>query len=1034
MKRNKESKLSWRKRLSIAGLVLFTLYLCFGIWAVPAILISQIESKGSEALGRDLSIERATFNPFSLEAKLYGVKIGPKAGESEDLLSIGKLSVNPQLSSVFGTITLKSVEVSEGDVWVEKTSNGEFSFQDILDGQAAAPADEESGTGELPAVIVNELLLADLEFHYKDSSLATSYEETARIDIFQGRDIGTVEKSGIGDADTGEVPYHWDFDGKLSTASGAVLNVDGGATSIAPWRFRVNTELVGFPLASAQPYIDESLVAAVEGTFGFALSERIDVSDAGLAIVVGGSLGLDGFSVSDSEQVFARLPSLKVNGLSFDASAMSLFVDEIALESPEFEGILLEDGSPRLPAMKESEASPGATEAGDALEFAAKIESVVVSGGRVAIEDRSIPAPFKTDLDGIELKLAKLSARQNEQGYDSSGSLDLALKLLGGNLKLKAGIESLKGLATAELSLNGVELKELQPYVAEHANAELEAGSVDLDVNASLQGFDSPTLAGSFQLNNLKVKQTGSEKEIVTLSQLNVSGIDFGDDVLRIGNVSVIEPIVAAWQDEAGINWSRIEKLEADVEQKTEDIGESTGISFFIDRFELKSAGVGFVDTTLLSNSNSRLSDFDFTMEGLSTNVDDTSTFEFAGVVDGSARIAGNGSLAIADPGKHLDLDMSFRGYDLTATSPYWATYLGRKLSKGQFEIISHYEVRDNQLNGTNDFKIDQLTLGEKVQSDRAINLPLGFAIKLMQDPSGMIAYEGLPVAGDLSDPQVKPWGLVGRAVRNLLLNAVASPFKFLAKMAGGRDDLDSISFAVAEVDLSKDAHEKTDAIRKVMVSRPGLNLEVSYLPDPKERQYLEDQYAMLRMANPDFQVVSGLDLLRPVDPVALESAVRKKYAEISLNAPIGSESSAGTEEAIRPAVDTSAKTDEERKGIVQRFARFLRLGKKSGKAVSENAVTVADDRRTTEGTRSAQDAQDDGPSFEEMLKATLRSQTLPPLKEDWINDLSEERIRNFKTALLEGQEIEGSRVFSTEVDEATADAKLGSIVIRLAE
>ncbi|MDQ8199321.1 DUF748 domain-containing protein [Pelagicoccus enzymogenes] len=1046
MTRRASSKHSWRKRLAITGLVLFTLYIAFGIWGVPAILKSQIQGLGSETLGRDVLLERATFNPFSLEAKLYGLSVGPREGEAGNLLEIAKLSANPQLASVFGTITLKSVEINDADVWVAVDPSGSFSFQDILDAQAAAPQAETDSDSSVPSVIVRNLSLESLRFHYKDASLATPYEETLAIDRFHGRDIGTVEKRGISEANTAEAAFHWDFDGELSTGSGAALKVSGGALSLAPWHFKIKTELLGFPLRSLQPFVDEAVEAEVAGTFGFKLTQNVELSESGASITVAGDIGVEGVEVSDEVQTFAAWQTLRLEGIQLNAREMELAVERIALEAPAFESVLLPDGSPRLPALKSEETVASSSSGEDKAtpgNFKASIDSVVVSQGRLSFEDQSLSDPFETEIENIELSLSALQAAQVDGAYDASGALTLALNAFGGKLELDAALESLQGLSKASLTMEGVELRHAQAYVSEFAHARLEDGVLGMQIDAALNAFENPVVTGSLELEKLLLKESKSEKEIASLASLMVKGVDFRGEDVTIESVTLVEPLIATWQDEAGINLQRIAKIEQEVEQKAEAVEESTGLRFRLARLELKSAGAGFVDTTLVSTHNSRLSNFDLLVEGVSTSSDELANFNFSGTVDGSARIAGKGKLNIADPGKYLDLDMSFRGYDLTSTSPYWATYLGRKLSKGQFEIISRYEVRDDRLEGSNDFKIDQLTLGEKVESERAINLPLGFAINLMRDPSGMISYNGLPVSGDLSDPQVKPWGLVGKAFRNLILNAVASPLKFLARLAGGREDLDSIAFAVSEVELDSVAMDKVTALRKLLVERPGLKLEASFLPDPSEEQFLKDQYLMHTLANPQFQVVSGLGLLQPVDREALQAAVESRYAEIQaasvaegMEAGQGNEASEDEAVAVVEATPKGTESAESNTGLVKRLARFVGFGKKDNpspqtkvqpKLASAPSESVSD-------LGKAESNPVESVSFEKMLAAVVEMTPEVSLSSNWIEDLSEERIRNFKTALLENGEVEANRIFSTALDEAEASGESGALIIRLTD
>ncbi|EDY84533.1 conserved domain protein [Verrucomicrobiia bacterium DG1235] len=1018
------SRNPWRKRILISGLVLFTLYLCFGIWGVPAILVSQAQKHGSEALGREVTIGRASFNPFSFETKIYNLVIAEADGKSGSLLKVGKLSANVQLSSVFGTILLKSVEIEDSDIWITKDAAGRLSFQDVLDGfNAEATPDEEEPSSEITAQIM-KTSVDNFNLHFTDSSLPSDYEETLTIESFNGRDIGTVEKVSIKSSDTGGPAYHWDFGGVVKTASGANLAIDGGATGQLPWSFELNASLADFPLASLQAYIDESVIAQVEGALGFDFNAQIVLAEEGAEIVVAGDLGLNGFSISDPEQEFVALESLTFSGLRADAVTMDISIADVSMASPAFSAILLEDGSLRLPAFRESTSSvaSAAEEENAPFVFTAAIEGVSLSKGSFAFEDRSLATPFSTIVENIELALSDLKATQTVEAYDASGGMSLGMTLLGGSLQLDSKLEALRGLATATLAIDELQLSELQSYVSEYANVELQEGAFSAELSAKLESMANPSATGSLKLSGLKLNELGNEREMLALQRLSLEGIEFLGDSVSFKSVQIVEPLLTVWQNEEGANLSRIAKIEEKAEEVVSEVEAETGLAVNIETFELLSGGVDFVDTTPLSTHKSRISGFDVKIESISANPESLASFEFRGTIDGSARLQGEGKLNVMDPKQYLDLDMSFRGYDLTATSPYWETYLGRALAKGQFEITSKYSVRDNQLDGTNNFRIDQLTLGEKVESDQAMSLPLGFAIKLMSDPSGVISYDGLPVQGDLSDPQVKPWGLVGRAIRNLILNAVASPFKFLAGMVGGRDDLDTIQFEMGSVEISPEGLEKVAALQQIMKLRPGLTIDVAYKMDEKEASYLLSQYEKRRLLNPAFEAVSGLDLLQPIDGLALRAVVTEEYTK---SEELGSESVAAMSsgDASPPAEEaTPGKT-----GVVKRLVGVFKRKKEevdSAQDLEENSPEVAPIAEEASEVREL--------SFEEKLTVVLSKQPSLTIDDNWLADLASERIQNFKLALLADEAIDNSRVFATELPESDTNKPVGSLLIKV--
>ena len=83
---------------------------------------------------------------------------------------------------------------------------------------------------------------------------------------------------------------------------------------------------------------------------------------------------------------------------------------------------------------------------------------------------------------------------------------------------------------------------------------------------------------------------------------------------------------------------------------------------------------------------------------------------------------------------------------------------------------------------------LNQVELGEKVESPDALDLPLELAIAILKDSKGVIDI-GLPVSGDLDDPQFDYGAVIGKAVGNLLGGIVTAPFRALGALFGGSGD-----------------------------------------------------------------------------------------------------------------------------------------------------------------------------------------------------------------------------------------------------
>lgn len=72
------------------------------------------------------------------------------------------------------------------------------------------------------------------------------------------------------------------------------------------------------------------------------------------------------------------------------------------------------------------------------------------------------------------------------------------------------------------------------------------------------------------------------------------------------------------------------------------------------------------------------------------------------------------------------------------------------------------YFIENGQLKAVNHLNLDQLTLGEPVDSPQATKLPVRFALALLTDRRGQINLN-LPIEGSLGDPQFRVDASSGR-------------------------------------------------------------------------------------------------------------------------------------------------------------------------------------------------------------------------------------------------------------------------------
>ena len=140
--------------------------------------------------------------------------------------------------------------------------------------------------------------------------------------------------------------------------------------------------------------------------------------------------------------------------------------------------------------------------------------------------------------------------------------------------------------------------------------------------------------------------------------------------------------------------------------------------------------------------------------------------------------------------------------------------------------------MTDSELVGENRVVLRDFVLGEKIDHPGAMSLPLGLAVALLKGPEGNIDID-LPVRGNVDDPEFGYGRVVGKALVNLIVKIVASPFALLGNLIGAEaDELDHIAFIVGRSDLTPPEQERIAKIGEALGLRPELVLEINGVVD----------------------------------------------------------------------------------------------------------------------------------------------------------------------------------------------------------
>ncbi|MBV8134778.1 MAG: DUF748 domain-containing protein [Deltaproteobacteria bacterium] len=250
----------------------------------------------------------------------------------------------------------------------------------------------------------------------------------------------------------------------------------------------------------------------------------------------------------------------------------------------------------------------------------------------------------------------------------------------------------------------------------------------------------------------------------------------------------------------------------------------------------LEGGAINYTDNFIQPHYTVDLTNIAGKIGGFSTSLTIPAEVEVRGLINSVSPIEISGSINPLAPKAFVDIKAKADGYQLINLTAYSAKYTGYPITMGTLKVDVHYLVRNRQLTATNHLFISRLSLGDKVQSASAIDLPIALAVKLLKNPRGEIDIT-VPLSGSLDDPQFSLGGLVLHGVKDLILKIVESPFELLASVAGAESgsgqNLGHVQFPAGLATLTPTAKSQLLTVAKAMQSRPELRLTLTPRVDP---------------------------------------------------------------------------------------------------------------------------------------------------------------------------------------------------------
>ena len=541
----------------------------------------------------------------------------------------------------------------------------------------------------------------------------------------------------------------------------------------------------------------------------------------------------------------ASVADVGIKSISFDLLKMALNIASVDVNKPKFTSELNDNGLSAVNELGFGEQSAKATKVtkhtkkvekkaenksaskSKENEFKFDIKNISVNNADIALTHLFEGEKIAHKFDNLFVKVANLSSDFSKP-FDAKVAMKSSQKL---NLDVDSKIKIEPLDVSAKIKLNDTNLPKYFAYAKPFLEADLASGQ--LESSAEISYAKDIKADAKVSIKDIRLNGKKTEK-LVAFKSLDLEKISFAKNELDITGVSLNSPFIKAHlSKERKFNLSQIvkedknkAKTEAKPETKKVASKKEDELKFSVKNFSLKNGEVDFSDASLFMPFATTISK----LNGKLTDIDKKrpSSGEFQGVVgkNGFAQITAK--LFPFELKQNTDIKLDFKDIDLTDITPYSGQFVGYKIKKGKLNLNLNYSVADSKLNGSNFINFDSLTLGEKVDSKDAVNLPLSLAISILSDQNNQINID-LPVEGNLDDPDFKYGGVIWAAVKKLFADITLAPFRFLGNALGlGSKDLSSIDFLAGSSELISSEAPKIADFIKLTGSKPKMKLSIT--------------------------------------------------------------------------------------------------------------------------------------------------------------------------------------------------------------
>ena len=469
------------------------------------------------------------------------------------------------------------------------------------------------------------------------------------------------------------------------------------------------------------------------------------------------------------------------------------------------------------------------------------IKNVSFEDGVASYLDRELDKQW--ELSSLNIKSDSIMLSNAMTHIDASMRINREAQLSGHlGLNLESYDMEFKG------QLSDFQLGEVYKYIVPVVNLRELYGllSTELEISGNVMEAMAMNITGDISVDSFHMTAAdgrellSAENISAEISELNLEKQRYVLSSLTADNYST----QFIMQKDGTTNFDGLfyDEPEVSLETKSESVGEQlydqremvkistddnasvmSGMTLRIGDLHLRRGNIFFADRTMKKDFEYRLNSIDIQSRNFDIAANNKITIKANMQRQGTAMLRWEGSL---NDFYNQSLLASLQNVNMEDFTPYTEHYTAFPITSGNLTFRSQNTIHNGELSGMNRLGTYDFKVGKKDKSlDPEFKIPLRLGVYVLTDKDNHIDVD-LPITGHIDSPEFSLRKVIFKAIGNLLLKIVASPFSWMSDEK--KDTFKSINFELLDPGLNSEQYARLDKMAESLKEDETLSVRLT--------------------------------------------------------------------------------------------------------------------------------------------------------------------------------------------------------------